>query len=342
VNGTATMHAVLAAVGVGKGDEVIVPPLTFASTALVALHAGAIPVFADIDPFSWTIDPVCIEKQITERTKAIIPVSIYGLSPDMDQIMKIAKTHKLFVLEDNAECFLGYYKDRIVGNTGHASSFSFEASKHMTSGQGGMITTNDPCLAQAVRRFGALGYGSLKASSKEGTITKEVLQDPNYKRHVSLGWNYLMSELCAGVALGQLERLNELVQMRIKSAEAYEQAIQGCSWLRPQLIPEYCIHSYWTYVVKLEHPEISWYDFRKKYIEFGGDPMYAAWLPTYLEPVLRNKQFSAYQTQKFDYGLCPITENIQPKLIQFKTNYYELQNIEKQASALFETVNFYN
>src|SRR5262245_45723932 len=142
-NGTATMHAALVAAGVGPGDEVIVPPLTMASTTFAVLHAGALPVFADVDPDLWTIDPASIARCVTPRTKAIIPVSIYGLSPDMDPIMELARQHNLFVLEDDAECFLGYYHGKVVGSIGHASSFSFQSSKHITSGEGGMIVTND-------------------------------------------------------------------------------------------------------------------------------------------------------------------------------------------------------
>ncbi|HRJ42758.1 MAG TPA: DegT/DnrJ/EryC1/StrS aminotransferase family protein, partial [Caldilineaceae bacterium] len=183
VNGTATMHAALAAAGVGAGDEVIVPPLTMASTAFAALHANAIPVFADIDPHTWTIDPKSIAACITPRTKAIIPVALYGLAPDMDGIMELAARHNLFVLEDDAECFLGYYKGRIVGSIGHASSFSFQSTKHMTSGEGGMITTNDEGLAEGIRRFNSLGYAAVGAAAGKGKITRETIQDPLYERH---------------------------------------------------------------------------------------------------------------------------------------------------------------
>ena len=338
VNGTATMHAALAAAGVGPGDEVIVPPLTFASTALAVVHANAMPVFADIDPDTWTISPASIEAQITERTRAIIPVSIYGLSPDMDPIMGIADRHSLFVLEDDAECFLGYYKGRLVGSIGDASSFSFETSKHMTSGQGGMITTNDPDLATAIRRFGALGYGSVRGKASEGAITKDVLQDPFYERHVSLGWNYLLSEICAAVALGQLERLDELVEMRIRVAAIYEQARNGCAWLIGQKVPTDSVHTYWTYVLRLERRGVTWQCFRREYIENGGDPMYAAWLPTYMEPVFRQKTFGGGQSQRFDLGLCPITEAIQPWLLQFKTDYVSVSDAERQADALARTI----
>ena len=137
VNGTATMHAVLSAAGVMPGDEVIVPPLTMASTTFAVLQVGATPIFADIDPNSWTIDPKSVQAVIGPRTKAIITVAIYGLSPDMDSIMRIAERHNLFVLEDDAQCFLGEYKGRMVGSIGHASSFSFQRSKHMICCEGG-------------------------------------------------------------------------------------------------------------------------------------------------------------------------------------------------------------
>ncbi len=142
-NGTATLHAALAAAGIGPGDEVIVPPLTMASTSFAVLHCGATPVFADIDPHTWTLDPRSVEQRLTPRTKGMIPVSIYGLAPDMDPLMEICERRGLFCLEDAAQCFLGYYNQRVVGSIGHASSFSFQSSKNLTSGEGGMVLTND-------------------------------------------------------------------------------------------------------------------------------------------------------------------------------------------------------
>jgi perosamine synthetase len=341
-NGTATMHAALAAAGVGPGDEVIVPPLTMASTSFAVLHAGAMPVFADIDPYTWTIDPKSVEKRISPRTKAIIPVAIYGLSPEMDALMDIAKKHNLFVLEDDAQCFLGSYKGRMVGSVGHASSFSFQSSKHMTSGEGGMVTTNNEDLANRIRRFNSLGYGAVGAAAGKGKITKETIQDPKYNRHVSMGWNYRMPELCAAVALGQLERLEELVEMRIKVAKLYSEAVEECSWLLPQAIPEGYVHSYWTYVLKLVNDgEFSWSDFRKKYMEFGGDGIYAAWQLTYLEPSLLVKTFSSDQSQAYECGLCPIAEATQPWLLQFKTNYLDLSLAEQKAESLAKTITYF-
>jgi perosamine synthetase len=352
INGTATMHAALVAAGIGPGDEVIVPPLTMSSTSFAVLHANAIPVFADIDPNTFTIDPASIRKVLTKRTKAIIPVALYGLSPDMDEIMGIAKEHNLIVIEDDAQCFLGYYKDRIVGSIGHMSSFSFQSSKHITSGEGGMITTNDDLLADRIRKFNSLGYAGV--SAKKGKITKEDIQDPNYERHVSLGFNYRLPELCSAVALAQVERMDELVQKRVENAQIFSQAIKGCSWLKPQKVPDGYKHSYWTYVLKLEESvPFSWYDFRRKYIELGGDGIYAAWQLTYLEPLFRNHVFYpkgcpvscshfSGSLQKYEKGLCRQAEKTQPRLLQFKTNYLNNEIAERKADALVKTIRHFN
>lgn len=343
INGTATMHAALHAAGIGSGDEVIVPPLTMASTSFAVLHAGATPVFADVDPNCWTIDPESIKNCITKRTKAIIPVAIYGLLPDFDKIMDIARENNLFVLEDDAQCFLGHYKGKIGGSIGHAASFSFQSSKQMTSGEGGMMTTNDEELANNIRQFNSLGYASVKAGAGKGKISKDVIQDPNYERHAMIGWNYRMPELCAAVALGQLEHLDELVDMRKKVATEFAKIIKDCSWLTPQYVPHEYDHSYWSYVLKLDNEKrFSWYDFRKKYMESGGDAIYGAWQLTYLEPAFREKKFHKNQTQIFRKGLCKNAEDLQPKLLQFKTNYFSEDRIYNATDALVKSIEYFN
>jgi len=347
-NGTATMHAVLAAAGIGRGDEVIVPPLTMAATSFAVCHAGATPVFADIDPEMWTIDPDSIRDVLTPNTRAIIPVSIYGLSPDLDPIMEIADEHGLLVLEDDAQCFLGYYRDRIVGSIGHASSFSFQSSKHMTSGEGGMVITDDEELAQRVRRINSLGYGAVGAAAGEGKITKDMIQSPDYERHVSIGWNYRMPELCAAVALGQLERLETIVANRIEVAGLFARAVDGVEWLVPQKTPDGYLHSYWSYVVRLDRDDdISWHDFRRKYLELGGDRYYGAWQLTYLEPAFRDPDPSLNigdnnHSRTYAKGLCPVAERIQPYLMQFKTNYLDMDYAGRNAEILAETIRHFS
>ena len=345
-NGTATLHTALEAAGIGIGDEVIVPPLTMASTSMAVLQANAVPVFADVDSETFNISPRSVEKIITPRTKAIIPVALYGLAPDMDPIMDIAERDNLYVIEDAAQCFLGKYKGKLVGTIGHIGSFSFQSTKHMTCGEGGMITTNDRELAIKVRRCCSLGYAATGA--QKGKITKEDIQDPDYDRHETLGWNYRMSDICAAVALGQLERLDLLVERRKNIAAMYKEAIGNCNWLTAQKVPGDCEPAYWSYVVKLEHPNITWYDFRNKYIELGGDGIYAAWKLTYFEPFFQNSSFlgrekiigqSIYQAYK--KGLCPNAERLQPRLLQFKTNYWDLDVAVRKMEALQKTIQYF-
>lgn len=346
VNGTVTLHAALEAAGVGEGDEVIVPALTMSSTNMCVLMANAIPVFADIDPDTWTISIEDIKKKITSRTKAIIPVSIYGLSPDIDSIMEIAREHGLTVIEDDAQCFLGYYKGRIVGSTAHMSSFSFQAGKHMTSGEGGMVTTNDPELALKLRRFSGLGYGSI--GLEKGRISKDDIQSPDFERHVMMGWNYRPSDLCGAVALAQLERLDELVEMRKIAAEHFKNAAVGVEWLTPQYVPDGFAHAYWTVVFKLDTNKVSWHDFRDKFKEYGGDGIYGAWMLGYLEPMYRDLNFmgrekiiARYGDYKYEHGLCPAAEEIQPKLLQFKTNYWDEADAVRQSEILKKTIDHF-
>ncbi len=339
VNGTATMHAALVAAGIGPGDEVIVPPLTMASTSFAVLHAGATPVFADIDPNTWTIDPYSIESLIGEKTKAIIPVSIYGLAPDLDRIWRLARLHNLFVLEDDAQCFLGCYKGAVVGSRSDASSFSFQSSKHMTSGEGGMVVTNDFELATRVRQFNSLGYAAVTAGNSK--ITRSVIQDPDYARHASIGWNYRLPELCSAVALAQVERLRELVAMRCWIADMYREALSECRWLVPQNTPPEIRHSYWTYAVKLEGVDFTWHEFRDKCLEYGGDGIYAAWRLTYLEPAFQRQKMTATQRQILDTGLCAVAEALQPTLLQFKTNYMDGAVAEQKIAAVAQAVRYF-
>jgi len=358
-SGTSTMHTCLEAAGVRPGDEVIVPALTMASTALVVIHHNAIPVFTDIDAETFEIDPQDIRRRITPYTKAIIPVSVYGMPPDLDAIMEIAREHHLVVIEDNAECFLARYKGRLVGTIGDMASFSFQGSKHMTSGgDGGMVITDNEEYARLVRKASILGYSTLKAKAGSTAIPREIRQDPNFERHDLLGWNYRMHELSAAIGLAQLERLEELVRWRQDIAEMYAEIIDGCSWLIPQKVPEEVTHTYYCYTVllKTEKEDLSWKAFRDKYVELGGESIYGAWKSVHLEPVFREERFygkgcpnhcSLYQgtPQKYEKGLCPVCEKIQPNLFCFKTHYKMRNNkrlTKRQMDALTKTIAYFD
>lgn len=338
-NGTQTMHTALASLGVKAGDEVIVPPLTMTSTSLAILHNGSIPVFADVDPETFLITGESIERVVTPKTKAVITVSLYGLSPDYDSIREVCKKYNLFLIEDNAECFLGKYKGQLVGTFGEFASFSFQASKHITSGEGGMLVCNDVNLADNARRFSCLGYAGVNA--KQGKITRDDIQDPKYSRHVALGFNYRMSELQSAVALAQLERIDELVGNRIEVAKIFDAALNNCNFLRRQKEPDGVENSYWSYslVLDTDNPGEDWYRFKKIFKENEGDGYYAAWKLSYNEPLFQNiVQPMNGVWQKYDSRLCPNAEYLQSRMIQLKTNYWDLTEACAQADILEKTI----
>lgn len=338
-NGTATLHVALLAVGVQPGDEVIVPALTMSSTSIPVVLCGAIPVFADSDPDTFEISADSIEKVITPKTKAIITVALYGLAPDYDRILPLCRKHGIALIEDNAECFLGTYKGRLVGEFGDFASFSFQASKHLTCGEGGMLVTDSEELADKARRLNCLGYAGVSAS--KGKITRNDIQDPNYSRHISFGYNYRMSELQAACACAQLERAGELVDQRVKVAAIFDDALRGQTLLRRQALPEGYGNSWWTYclVLDTDRPDVDWYRFRDLFQKNGGDGYYAAWKLSYNEPAYQDiLQHQPGVWQRFDSDLCPHAEYLQKRMIQLKTNYWELDEARRQAEILARTI----
>jgi len=202
-----------------------------------------------------------------------------------------------------------------------------------------MVVTSDEEIALRVRRFNSLGYASLGAT--KGRITRDEIQDPNYVRHVSVGFNYRMPELCAAVALAQTERATELVERRKQVAACFSAAVAAAEWLVPQAVPPGYVHSYWTYVVRLaSDAPVNWYEFRARFREGGGDGIYAAWRINYLEPAfLKWRSDSAPpSTQRYGPELCPVAERLQPRLLQFKTNYWDEASGERQAQILADTI----
>lgn len=341
INGTATMHAALEAWGIGPGDEVIITPLTMSSTTFCVLQAGATPIYADVDKKTFNICPNSIKKLVNKNTKAIIPVSLFGLSPEMDSIMNIAKDFNLKVLEDNAECFMGYYKNKVVGSFGDAASYSFQSSKHITSGEGGMVITDDAEFALQLRRVQSLGYAGL--SLDKAKISKDDIQSPKYSRHISLGWNYRMPELCCAVAYAQLQRIDEIVNIRKEVGKIFNTAVKGYEHiLMPQHTGSNYINSYWTWACKI-FDEKKWDDFRSLFIQNGGDKFYGAWKLGYLEPFFKEKRFlgrEKFIDTKINYGegICPIAEDLQKRLMCFKTNYWNIEDAVRQADILKQTL----
>ncbi len=346
-SGTSTLHAALAALDINAGDEVIVPPLTVISNIDVIFAQNAVPVFADIDPNTFNIDPKYIEKKITKKTKCIMPVSLYGLSADLDPIMKIAKKNNIGVINDAAEAFGSLYKNKKIAEIADITSYSTENSKHITTGDGGIVVTNNEKYAIAMRKFGSLGYAAMKSGDGRIKINKNIFQDPSYKRHDTLGLNYRMPEVAAALGLAQTERLKHFVDLRIKIADMYLEAVSGCNFITPQKTPDGYLNTYWCFTVKFEHKDVSWKEFRDKFLSFGGDGIYAAWTLSYEETVMTSEIYKKkaphyYKNLSYKKGLCPVAEITQPKLMQFVTNYGDIREANVKIKALKKTIDFFN
>ena len=345
-SGTSTLHAAIEAAVVEPGDEVISPAITVMMDTTATLHANAVPVYADVDPETFTIDPKDIERKITSKTKVIITVGIYGLSPDMDPIMKLAKKHGIVVIEDNAQCFMNTYKGRMAGTIGHMSSYSFENTKHISCGEGGIVLTNNEKYAEMVRKVGGHGFKNLRAEEGRIRLNADIFQNPDYKRHDELGWNYRLNEFSAAITLAQLERGEELVDMRIKSATMFMDVMADTDYLIPQKVPEGYTNSYYTLGVLYKGEEsigVSWSEFRKAYVEAGGDGIYSAWSVPYLEPMMTERKYVkrchwVYEKVYYEPGLCPVAERIQKQLMQFKTNYRDMKLAEMKADILHKVI----
>jgi perosamine synthetase len=350
-SGTSTLHSCLHAAGVGAGDEVIGPIQTGIWFAYVCIQQNAIPVFIDSDPNTFLMDAEKIEEKITEKTKAIIPTHMHGLPSEMDKILEIAKKYNLFVIEDCAQSFLAKYKNKLTGTIGDMASFSFETKKHMTTGQGGMVITNNEKLATAIRKHAGLGYKTLTAKQGMTSLMPHQFQNPYFKRHDSLAYNFRLPEICAALGLAQLESLDEKVNKRQKIAKMYDECLKNINWIIPQQVGEHMTNAYWTYTVKYlgqEKKGVSWEEFYNLYNSNGGDGFFGGLANQHHETVMINKPFygtylpSDYgpYNERFNYenDEWPVAESIQPLMMQFKTGYRDLEEAHRAVNALKKTI----
>lgn len=338
-SGTSGLHAALFAAGVEPGDEVIGPALTVIMDAYAILHLGGTPVFADVLPETHGIDPEDIERKISPRTKAIMTVSLQGLSCDMDPIMDIARRHGLTVIDDSCQTLMGRYKGRTAGTIADLGVFSFEHKKHITTGsEGGMIVSNDADLATRARKFAGIGYRHMTATAGRTHLALSTVQDPNYLRFDTVGLNYRMNMISAAVGCAQIERVHEIVGRRQAVARMFLEAVDGCSWMIPQIVPEGSVHSYYTFAVDyqgLEARGVAWKDFYDRYLERGGDGFYGACMIPYLEPALRG---TGRNGGTYEPGQCPRAEALQQRIMQFKTNYRDLEVARTKTRVLGEVI----
>lgn len=243
---TTALFLSLHALGIGEGDEVIVPSFSFIATANVVVHSGATPVFADIDSKTYNIDPDKIEEKITKKTKAIIPVDQVGLPCDLDKIFKIAKKYKLHVIED-AACALGsVYKGKKIGSFGEVACFSFHPRKAITTGEGGMIVTNDKQLADKLR---ILRHQGMSVSDVKRHKAKKVIRES----YPMIGYNFRMTDIQGAVGVEQMKKLPMILKRRAQLAKYYTKRFSNSKNIIVPFIPKGYIHNFQSYIIRV-HP----------------------------------------------------------------------------------------
>lgn len=289
-NGTVTLEAALLAAGVRPGDEVIVPPISFVATATAVLRAGAVPAFADIDEATLNLDPARLSEAITGRTRAVIPVHFAGQPADLEAITEIAERRGLAVIEDCAHAHGATWRGRRVGSFGAFGSFSFQASKNMTAGEGGILTTNDEALAERARSVCNQGRRSGGA----------------WYEHVRLGTNFRLTGFQAAVLLAQLERLPQQLETRATNAKYLtEQLSQFDIITAPYVDERVTCHSYYLYPFRLDrkrYPGLSKATFVRA-LEAEGIPCADGYPhPLYAQPI-----FADYEHRRGD---CPAAERM--------------------------------
>jgi len=235
-SGTAAVHCAIAALNPEPGDEIITTSITDMGAITPILYQGAIPVFCDVDPHTYNVTADTIARAISARTKAIIVTHLFGNPCDMGPIMDLANRHGIPVIEDCAQSFLSTYRDQYVGTIGAIGSFSLQQGKHITTGEGGLVTTNDPALARRIYLFinKAWGYGDPKPD------------------HYFIAPNYRISELLGAVALAQLEKLDAVVDSRIRTASALTSELAGLPGIETPVVTDQSVHTFWKYCLRVD------------------------------------------------------------------------------------------
>lgn len=284
-SGTSALHVALLACGIGEGDEVITTPFTFIASGNAIVYTGATPVFADIDLDTYTIDPDSIEDLITDKTKAILPVQLYGQAADMDKIREIAEKHDLKIIEDAAQAHGAEYNGEKVGTLGDMACFSFYPTKNMTTSEGGMITTNDEELAKKAQMFRAHG-----ASERY--------------HHDEIGYNFRMTDIAAAIGLAQLNVIDEFNNKRISNANYLNEQLKDVEGIVTPKSPDNYKHVYHQYTILVEKGN------RDDWVEFltnkgiGTGIHYP--IPLYNQPIYKKLGIE---------GDCPLAEKAADNVI---------------------------
>ena len=301
---TAALHAAVVACGVQPGEEIITTPYTFTSTATCALMSNAVPLFADVKPDTFNINPVGIEKKISPLTKAIIPVHLFGNPADMKEIMEIAEENNLKVIEDAAQAPGAKYRNKLVGTFGDCAIFSLTENKNITSGEGGILITNDKEIAEICRLVRNHGEAVIAGQKKR-----------TYKS-VILGWNYRMTEVDAAIGIEQFKKLDYFTKERNKLANYLTKSLISIKGLSPPKVPEGNYHVYYVYAILYDKERIGIdRDLFVEALNAEGIPFGAGYVkPLYYSPIYHENKPFIYRYYKGDAryspGLCPVAEKL--------------------------------
>lgn len=291
-NGTAALHGACYAAGIGSGDEVITTPITFVATSNAVLYCGGTPVFADIDAHTYNIDPLDIEKKITSKTKAIMPVDFTGQPVDLDAIMDIAGRHNLVVIEDGAHSLGAKYKGRKVGIQADMTMFSFHPVKPITTGEGGIITTNSNAFYEKLKLFRSHGISKTPYAARQGDWYYEMTE---------LGFNYRMNDIQAALGLSQMGKIDGFIERRREIAALYNEKLAGVPGvILPEQLEE--TESGWhLYMIQLDSKVLT-KSRREIFDEMRARNIgvHVHYIPVYWQPY--------YRDLGYEKGLCPVAE----------------------------------
>ena len=338
-SGTAALHVAVGMVNPNPGDEIITAPITDIGTVIPILYQGAIPIFADVDPLTFTIDPKDAEGKITDKTRAIIVVHLAGSPCDMDAFMDLGRRHDLVVIEDCSQAHLSEYKGKLVGTVGHIGCFSLQQSKHMTTGDGGITVTDD-------EDFGLRG----KLFADKGWHRDEF----GPRRYTLLGLNYRMSELQGAVALAQVRKLRDVIARRRRNGDLLSALLHDAPGIRPQRLLPDCKHTYWHYELIVDQDAGYTADDFARALSAEGVPAGAHYIgkPIFLcHEALAAKRIFGDSQYPFDHpnarpgieyrpGDCPVCEDVLERLlIVSMSEFYTEDDVRDMAAAIVKVAN---
>lgn len=298
-SGTAALHAAVHAAGIGAGDEVIVPAMTFAASANAVLYAGGKPVFADVDADTLLLDPADVRKKISERTRAILPVDYAGQPCDYEQLRKIAREHKLTLIADACHALGATVNERRVGTLAELTVFSFHPVKHITTCEGGMIVCQDERLAREMRTFRNHGIDT--------DARERAAKGSWYYEMVTLGFNYRLSDVQCALGVAQMRRLPQWLERRREIARRYDEAFATIGGVRPLGKREGVSHAYHLYVVRFDLPKAKKEDIFAA-LRAEGIGVNVHYIPVHLHPYYRKNLGTKP-------GMCPVAERAYEQIV---------------------------